>query len=348
LPLEYRVKHFGNGLRDPGPESLARIDAAVAGDLMGTLKGEGHVSFDGFEFGRDSEHRLPLTGDAGLELTVENALNSPVVDIYAPRAELGLGPGGLNGFVNLAVGLGSTHGRVQGAIAGVDIDQMLGTFTTFSGQIYGTAAIPNFRLAFRGSGSEELLNSLAGDASITLEEGRITFMDTVDSVIKGAEAVLRVSGVAAPEPEAEGHAGQTSAAPEGETAFTTMSSNVAVADRQVRLTDIVLNSPTGDVTGSGTITFDSQLDFDLAAHLSGDIASALGGKPDENGVLRASVPFSVTGDFEDVRIRPDLSHLAVGAAARVIERLLSGGEEDGGKASDSGEGSIFDIFRKKE
>ena len=236
MPEEFRVKRLGESLRDPGPDSLVRADAAVSGDLLGTLKGQGQLAFDDFEFGRDSEHRLPLAGEVPLDLTVKDALNSPIVDLSAPQASIRLGTGELTGVIRLAVGLGSTNGEVRGAVRDVDIDEILSTFTASSGAIYGTAAIPELHLRFRGATHEERLDSFTAQGRVTLDEGRITFMDTIDSVLERTETILKITGLTQ-STAAESGEEAPPPAPEGQTAFTTMTSDVAVANRVVTLTN---------------------------------------------------------------------------------------------------------------
>jgi hypothetical protein len=221
---------------------------------------------------------------------------------------------------------------------------MLSTFTESSGQIYGTAAIPRFQLAFAGATGDALKNSLSGQGAVTLSEGRITFMDTIDSVLTTAGSILKLTGLARSNAPAEGAAAD---APAGQTAFTTMSSDVAIANRIVRLSNIKLASSAGDVDGEGQFDFDTVMDFDLNARISGEVAGALGGRPGANGVIRATVPFSVTGTFAAPRVKPDVAHLAIGAGARILEGLLGGGKEDESGKQGAKTPSIFDIFKKK-
>ncbi len=341
IPEEIRVRALGESMRAPGPNSIVRMNANVTGDLIETLEGGGTLTFDGFEFGRDAERQLPLSGTAPLALSVANALNNPVLTLNARETGLKLGDGTFNGDLQLSLGFGGTRGAVSGSINGVDIDQMLSAFTESSGQIYGQAAIPRFELSFRGTGSEELLNSLHGEGSITLDKGRITFVDTIGSVLDAAEAVLQITGLTRSSRTQEGAARKGGE----ETPFTTMSSGVSVANRTVNMTDIAIETPSGDISGIGSFTFDGTMEFDLTAHLTGEVANALGGKPDGQGVIRAAVPFAVTGTFEDPKVRPDLAHIGVGAAAGIIERLLGGKEGKEAEGEQEQQPSIFDIFK---
>jgi uncharacterized protein involved in outer membrane biogenesis len=350
IPEKTRITALGESLRQPGPDSVVRMDTKVSGDLIGTLNGGGTLAFEGFEFGRDAEHRLPLSGKVPLALTVKGALNNPSLNLNATNASLELGDGDFDGNLQLGVGFGGTRGQLDGSITGVDIDQMLSTFTESSGTIYGTAAIPKFELAFAGKDGNELMDSLTGNGTVSLDEGRITFMDTIDSVLTTAGALLKMTGLArSNEPAEEGGASDAPAetagaeAPDGQTAFTTMSSDVVISNRIVRMSNIKLASPSGDIDGDGQFDFDTVMDFDLTAHISGEVADALGGKPDANGVIRATVPFYVTGTFAAPRVKPDVAHLAVGAGTRILEGLLGGGKEgeDGERTP-----SILDIFKK--
>ena len=89
------------------------------------------------------------------------------------------------------------------------------------------------------------------------------------------------------------------------------------------------------------------MDFDLLAHLTGHVASALGGKPDENGLMRAALKFHVGGTFSDPVVRPDTGQLVTSAGRLLLEGLLGGGKKDGAEGEEQSGGSILDIFKKR-
>lgn len=345
IPPDYRAKHLGTGLQDPGPDSILRIEAKVSGDLLGELKGDGRLAFEDFEFGRDADHRLPVEGEAPLKLTLRSALNQPALRLRAPDTAIRFGAGELRGSLDLTLGIGRTGAAINGAITGVDINQMLSAFTQTEDEIFGTLAVPDFELRTEGGNAAELLRSLSGQGSVVIQDGRLSFMDTIDTVVKTVGALLKKGGFGRRGAPPKSTGGKPVPVEAGATKFTTLTAKLVAANQRVSLTDIVMKSPPGDVTGAGYFTFDQAVKFDLVATVTGEIAAALGGRPGKDGRVRQAIPFRVTGTFADPVVRPDVGALAVGAATGILDRLLNGDSKDkeGGR-----KGSLLDLFRPQK
>ena len=345
VPPDYRAKHLGTGLQDPGPDSILRIESKVSGDLLKDLKGDGRLAFEDFEFGRDADHRLPVKGETPLKLRLRNALNHPALRLRAPDTAIRFGAGELRGALELTLGIGRTGAAINGAISGVDINQMLSAFTQTEDKIFGTLAIPDFELRTAGGNAGELLRSLNGKGSVVIKDGQLTLMNTIDTVVKTLEALLRAGGFGGSGGETAPGGAEPVPAEEGATSFTTLTTKLVVGNQRVSLTDIVMKSSPGDVTGAGYFTFDQEMNLDLVATVGGEIASALGGKPGKDGQVRKAIPFRVTGTLAEPVVRPDAGVLAVGTATGILDRLLGGDkkDEEGGQ-----EGSLLDLFRKKK
>lgn len=119
------------------------------------------------------------------------------------------------------------------------------------------------------------------------------------------------------------------------TTIQTLSANVAVSPDGTTVRDIRVVAPSvGNLTGSGTISPQHALNFQMRATVSSSshILTALGQKGD------VTIPFTVTGTSSDPSFKPDVK----GAAKETLQQYT----KDPSKAIDAAQG-ILDLFNKK-
>jgi uncharacterized protein involved in outer membrane biogenesis len=304
-PAALRVAYFGDLMRDPGERSRMTLEAAMQGDLMRTLEGQGKLALENFEVGKDRASRIPLRGTAPLRLAVERALSNPAFSLEAQGALLQLGDGRWKGGVAARFDGSRLSGSSKGAITGVQIRQMLAAFTSMGDKVSGMAEIPIYQISFAGRNAEEMRDSLNGAGNITLEKGRFALFDllnTVEQVVKRASR------------------GDQPAS--GSTDFTTFQSSFRIANRQVNLPDLVLENGASRIAGQGYFTFLGEIGFDLVTNVTGELAASLGGRPDSSGRAQFQVPVKVRGSLESPKVYPDVGRLAVQTATEKAAGLL--------------------------
>jgi AsmA protein len=121
---------------------------------------------------------------------------------------------------------------------------------------------------------------------------------------------------------------------EPRTTIQTLSANVAASPEGTIVRDIRVVAPAvGDLTGSGTISPQHALNFQMRATIkaSSHILTALGQKSD------VTIPFMITGTSSDPSFRPDVK----GAAKETLRQYT----KDPSKAIDTAKG-ILEMFRK--
>ncbi len=308
IPDDIRLKYWAHSLGDPGSSSRVTLAAAMRGDLMGKLEGTGELTVDDLQLGRDSENRLPMQGRAPLELVVNNALGDPTFELRIADAELELGEGRWRGESRLRYDGSRMHGGSSGSVAGVRIEELLQAFTESGDSLFGGAEISEYRLRFSGATAEEIRSSLTGQGHLTLGEGRVAMFDLLDTIERHIKKVL----------------GGDSAA-EGDTEFVDATTGFDIGNRQVHLSDLVLQNSSSKITGEGYFTFDEELHIDLMTNVLGGLSSTVGGLvglSNPGGALR--VPVKVRGTFQEPKVRPDVAGL--------LQQNL---------------GSILDLFKKK-
>jgi hypothetical protein len=143
--------------------------------------------------------------------------------------------------------------------------------------------------------------SLAGTGRIEVTKGRLQALDLIGSI----ENTLNRSSQSA-----------------GKTEFTTLKSSLTIANEQMQVSDLALDSPAGRVGGNGTIGFDEALRFRLDAQVVGRIAELLGRRSSDGQPAMASVPIEVSGSVSDPVVRPNVGKLAVSTGMSYLEQLL--------------------------
>ena len=119
------------------------------------------------------------------------------------------------------------------------------------------------------------------------------------------------------------------------TTIQSLNASVAVSPEGTIVRDIKVVAPAvGDLTGSGTISPQHELNFQMRATVraSSHILTAIGQKGD------VTIPFTITGTSSDPSFKPDIA----GAAKDTLQQYT----KDPSKAIDTAKG-ILDLFKKK-
>jgi AsmA protein len=306
VPASIRRAYAGDLLGEPKASSRVALETDMQGDLLGRLQGKGRLVYTDLELGQNPQHRLALSGEAPLDLTVDKPLSAPAFRLVTEQATLQLGEGRWQGKGELAFDGSRFRGGSSGSIGGVQVSEMLAAFTSSTDAIFGLAEIPSYEIQFTGADADEIRNSLDGRAQIRLEEGRIAIFDLLGTIDRHAKKMLT---------------GEEPAA--GETNFTRFATDVTVANRRMTFTNLALESAAAVISGQGVVTFDRELQFDLAALVSGALAQSLtrltGGTSQT-----VQVPVRVRGTVDSPRVQPDLGRLVKDQVKQQLEERAKG------------------------
>lgn len=309
IPAALREEFFGDMLRAPDASARADFETTLQGDLLGTLRGKGKFAVKDFHLGRDKSNRLPLRGEAPLDLTARRLLTAPSFELRITDANLQLGDGRWTGKADVRYDGTRVQGESSGAIRGVEVGQMLAAFTEAKGKASGIAEIPEYELKFAGRNASEIRNSLNGQGVVTLDKGKFAVFDLLGSIERHVGKML---------------SGETPAA--GETDFTKFRSGFQVAGGKFQLSGLALENAKSKTTGQGYLTFEQEMSLDLETLVTGQLATLLGGKPDSTGQIQAMVPVKVRGTVLSPKVYPDLGRMVRGrateAATGLLDRLL--------------------------
>src|SRR5260370_5045571 len=117
--------------------------------------------------------------------------------------------------------------------------------------------MPSSTLRFAGASGAEISSSLQGNARLSVTEGRMSML--------AFPATLR---------KVLGNNSESTGTP-GITSFSTVTADLTIAQRKINVANLVLDGSAIRLTGSGVIQFDHAIDFDVLAHVSPSLLSAL-------------------------------------------------------------------------
>ncbi len=323
LPRDRRESYLGDFLADPGSASHAAINVDLEGDLLGTLVGTGTLNIADTQLGKPEVGQLPLRGEAAVMLTLVNPLGNPSYYLMMPEAEFELGAGKWMGGVEVQQDGGGLHGKSRGAIAGVQVNEMLGAFTDTKDVLFGLLELRRYDLEFRGSSAEEIQRSLTGSGRLELSDDRMALFDVVKTVEQHFNKILK---------------GEQAAG--GFTSFVRFGTDFAVANETVTTPNLLLENDAVRVGGGGSFNFANKLDYNLSSLITGAIAKTLGGRANADGIAQLAVPLRVKGDFSSPLVTPDFKAIAKQQAVKQATSLLDGlFNKNKDEAGEEGEGA---------
>jgi uncharacterized protein involved in outer membrane biogenesis len=294
FPIEQRRRLLGELASAPGPDSRVVLDLALKGDLYKTLNGTGAIDFSQFFIGSNQASRLALSGKAPLEMRLEDTLSGGPAEIESRNATLKLGSGEWAGNLKVARKGDTLTGGIDGAVRGVDVNQMLTSFANSPDVMYGTGTIPRFQIAFSGANSAELQRSLNGNGSLNVSNGRF----------KGLNVLATIERALGGRPTGTGE-------------FSSFTTNFSIRNQALQLTGIEATGPGINITGQGTVGFNEALNITLQSSLSGAAGDLL--KARTGGIVSSvTVPVTITGTVSNPQVRPNIAGLAKSAAKDAV------------------------------
>jgi uncharacterized protein involved in outer membrane biogenesis len=306
IPEPMRREQFGKLLASPGDKAKASLEATIKGDLYGTLGGPAKLVLSSIQMGPDPSHALPLSGETSANVSAANLMGSPRFDLKVPNARLQLGKGEWTGGADFQSHGSATSGGIHGAIRNVDINELLSSFTSSSGKIYGTLAMPSFTLQFAGKNADEMKNSLHGNGKLAVTQGKLGALDLLATIER-----------------ALGQTQQDTAGAQGTTPFNTLSADLTIGQARMEVANLLLDGPALRADGSGVIGFDQNLNFNLTTHLSGGVARLVNTATFQQASNdKADLPLTVSGTVEAPRVRPSLKKMAPTVVKGLLDSFL--------------------------
>ncbi|MBL0161622.1 MAG: hypothetical protein IPP47_31855 [Bryobacterales bacterium] len=289
----------------PGEKTRMELDVALKGDLSTVAKGPAKLVVTDYPVGANAQKMLPLSGQAEGTVTLKQALGAEAAfAVVIPKAALTLAGGQLNSRIELSSKASAVTGSVAGALGGLRIEQLLSAFSVANPGVEGGLTIPRFQLRFAGRNAGELTDSLTGDGSLSVDQGKLPKMDLLGAI---TSAIGRTGAMTT----------------DGATQFAVLKTDFAVANQVVRLSNLQMEGAGLKVTGAGTVGMNKALNLKLNTVVGGRVAELLGARGSGDQPARANVPMDVTGTTENPKVMPNVRSMAGEAAKNYLGGALN-------------------------
>jgi len=221
-------------------------------------------------------------------------------EVKITRFSFGAFQGTLQGNVNINMAREHAPYHIQTKVTGVDANALLSTFTSWKRMMTGTF---NGEISLGGAGLslDALKKNLAGDGTIHIKEGELTWVNLIGRIV-----------------QALGGKGWE----KDKTTFEDLTGNFTVRNGKITLPNLLISNEDVDIRLLGHIGLDSTVKMEGEAHLPRSVTGDLSGKgwrffSDNQG--RLTIPFNLKGDVKDPQ---------VGISTRIIEQGIKGALEE--------------------
>ena len=168
-------------------------------------------------------------------------------------------------------------------------------------------------LALRGAGQKwpTIRDTLRGSGRLDVKEGMIKDVNLAEQVLNGVTGITGLTQLISPRVRSK-YPGLFGV---GDTVFEELGGTLRIADGRATTDDLRIAARDYAIDGSGTYTFDQQLDFNAtfiaSKQLTDDIVTDVREArflADQQG--RLEIPFVFTGTLHDLQVRPNLTFVA--------------------------------------
>ena len=264
---------------------------------------------------------VSLDGEINIdELKVSGlTLSQVVIGMHADQGLIELAPmqanlyqGSYRGAINLNVNNAQPQFSLQSALQNINIEPLSNDFI---GASYASGN-GNITLALVGSGSnaQDIINSLNGNADLTLNDGILEGVD-VGAVLAQLETMIRSRRILAVQ--------------RGEqTPFDNLSATIQIDNGIARSSDLLIQAPGFNVAGAGTLANlkNQSIDFDLLASVNAASATLEAEQYDIGGY---SLPINCSGSMNSPSCLPDVDSILSAAIGNVIQEGLGNVLQEG-------------------
>jgi len=220
-------------------------------------------------------------------------------------SKMGIFSGNVNGPV--ALNLAPTEPAFQGNInlADIVLPEALQKFTSLAKTLDGKFD-GNFSFTGSGSGVDQIEKNLNGKGKFAIKAGNIKTLDLVGNLVGDWANSDQFRNLV------QSHVGKKSWSTLNETKYELATGNFEVANSEVKISDLLMNVPEGQVKAKGKFDFNYKTKFDgdlvMNEKASNDFAKALGLGPDYKKFLFKDgkylwLPFSVKGNYPKIQVK---------------------------------------------
>lgn len=191
---------------------------------------------------------------------------------------------------------------IDQTMTGIDVAQLTNDFLETK-RLSGKGNVTT-KLTATGRNSDALVRTLDGKINLNLADGAVEGIDLWYAIAQ-AQSLIQKRQLA----------GGTNT---GKTSFETFRASANLAKGVATTNDLAIASQLLRVTGKGTSNLATQaIDYQVTTTV---LKAPPGAEGDAGGLVLAAIPVSITGTFDDPKVRPDLEGIAKARVKQEVEK----------------------------
>lgn len=191
--------------------------------------------------------------------------------------------------------------QVHGALSRGALNKTLACLNADTDQITAEAEVPNFEISFDAAEKIDPSTNIRGHGNFNLYQGEFKFINLIEPIIEHLKS----------SPDA-------SKTTQGDN-FDKLSSNFAIRDQKLYLSNLALSNRLFSATGQGSIGFNNQMDMSILVYGVDKILPTKFGQVLPGG----TVPLKITGPTEKPQIRPDMAGVVGQMAGEAVNQAIN-------------------------
>ncbi len=307
IPLRVREKLFGAILMSPHRSDKVTINAELHGDILHIILGSGIAKLDRVRLGKSPERHMIATAQFPFNLNI-NAIETQKAyfNINSARLVLTAVHGSRkSGEINMQarytsdLPTGMLYSTITGNLKGIDINELISSFTPTEDVIYGIFTVPSFRLDMHGVTNPEQMQSLTGSGSMSIDDVNAPLIDKLLAFKDFVKTRDIGNGVPAVKEHVIGK----------------LNSSFNIADAKFNTPDLAINTPLAQLHGSGFFNFRPVVNGNAKnPKINYDMNLEVGTLP--------AVPLMVRGDSAKPTIKADVKSFATQTGQQLVKQIL--------------------------
>ena len=283
------------------------IDAEIKGDLLHDLIGSGKAKLDRVRLGKSPARHMIASAQAPFNFTI-NAIEKQKAyfNINSSRLVLTASHGSkrsgeINAHATFTSDLptGYMVGAISGNLAGIDINELISSFTPTEDALYGIFTVPSFRINLAGVTNEEQMQSLTGSGSLSIDDVNAPLIDKLLAFKDFVRNPNVNNGVPAVKEHVIGK----------------LNSSFSIAEGHFNTPDLAINTPVAQLHGGGYFNYKPVLKGkEKEPQLNYEMNLEVGNLP--------PVPLIVRGTGSKPKIKADVKNFATETGKQLVKQIL--------------------------
>lgn len=329
IPAQLRKEYFANALLAPSYADRLKLEMKISGDIAKNIEAQGKMDINSLRLGKSEKRYIDSSASSPVMMNIsllekqkaytKLAPLSLKLKTHKPNAAGAMMEGEFiseNVFTTDLV-TGITYGSSTGHAENVEINELLSSFAPIEDFISGNFELTNYQAEFSGIDAITMMQSLTANGSLNITEAESPLIDKLLSFKK-----ILLGNNPYEQAKSYAKAVDSSVTDENEAAVSGSQSkgsqlgcNFKIRDAVLYTSPILVETPAGQLYGSGNIKFKKvllgksqsmPLDFDLQLEIDS----------------LPKLPLKVTGTSVKPAIKPDVQAITRETSTKLINTFM--------------------------